>query len=437
MFGTKLKKRIAALELELAEHMQMRESFQKDALCWVLDANNRFVSYNEKFAREMGYPQGSIEGRNIEDFIPNYVKGLPCYAELMSKLAQGQQASGVHKINRANGETAWLYAIWTPIRDQNGNVRMIRCYAYDRTEQVSKDAEQDSLIDALLRSTAVIEFNLCGEVVMANDIFLRSMGYSSSQIIGKHHRMFCAPEESNSVEYAHFWERLKRGEYIAARFKRIDSSGRVVWLEASYNPMKNTRGELYKVVKFATIITEQVLQEQAIASAAQVAFEISQSTDETARQGAAVVQSTTMVMKGIATEIQTASDGIEALGAQSIEISSIVKTIRGIAEQTNLLALNAAIEAARAGEQGRGFAVVADEVRQLAGRTSKATEEIVGVVQQNQKLAQTAVENMAKSRQEAERGLQFASEAAARIGEIQEGAQQVVNSVSQFARQLS
>ncbi|WP_372240080.1 methyl-accepting chemotaxis protein [Pseudomonas sp. BAV 2493] len=144
-----------------------------------------------------------------------------------------------------------------------------------------------------------------------------------------------------------------------------------------------------------------------------------------------------MVMKGIATEIQTASDGIEALGAQSIEISSIVKTIRGIAEQTNLLALNAAIEAARAGEQGRGFAVVADEVRQLAGRTSKATEEIVGVVQQNQKLAQTAVENMAKSRQEAERGLQLASEAAARIGEIQEGAQQVVNSVSQFARQLS
>ena len=263
------------------------------------------------------------------------------------------------------------------------------------------------------------------------------MGYSLQQIQGKHHRQFCTSEEANSADYQAFWARLNRGEFIASRFKRIDSHGRTVWLEASYNPVLNTRGELYKVVKFATVITEQVEQEQAVAEAAKVAFDISQQTDESARQGAEVVQNTVSVMRKIAEELQVASNGIEALGEQSLVISTIVKTISGIAEQTNLLALNAAIEAARAGEQGRGFAVVADEVRQLAGRTSKATEEIVGVVQQNQQLAQTAVANMAASKHQAEQGLQLANAAGTRITEIQDGAQRVVGAVGQFARRLN
>jgi len=114
----------------------------------------------------------------------------------------------------------------------------------------------------------------------------------------------------------------------------------------------------------------------------------------------------------------------------------MVQTIGGIAQQTNLLALNAAIEAARAGEQGRGFAVVADEVRQLASRTSKATEEIVGVVQDNQKLVDAAVRDMASSRAQAETGLALANQAGDVIVEIRQGAKQVLGAVERFARQL-
>ncbi|WP_419198405.1 methyl-accepting chemotaxis protein [Pseudomonas asturiensis] len=200
--------------------------------------------------------------------------------------------------------------------------------------------------------------------------------------------------------------------------------------------MHDAQGKLYKIVKFATVVTDQVAREEDVSQAASVAFEISQQTDVSAQRGADVVQNTVQTMRKISQEMESASSGIEALGKQSLLISSIVQTIGGIAQQTNLLALNAAIEAARAGEQGRGFAVVADEVRQLAGRTSAATEEIVSVVQQNQALADEAVRGMANSRVQAEQGLQLANEAGSVIVEIQEGAKQVVGAVGRFANQL-
>ncbi len=150
-----------------------------------------------------------------------------------------------------------------------------------------------------------------------------------------------------------------------------------------------------------------------------------------------MVTEAVQVMRDLARHMQQAGDGIEALSDQSQVIGSIVKTISSIADQTNLLALNAAIEAARAGEQGRGFAVVADEVRQLASRTSKATEEIIGVVRQNQDMARSAVTLMADGKLQAEAGLALAAEAGTVIVEIQDGAQKVVDAVGQFANQLS
>jgi methyl-accepting chemotaxis protein len=185
------------------------------------------------------------------------------------------------------------------------------------------------------------------------------------------------------------------------------------------------------------VITDQVNQEQAVAEAANIAYGTSQLTDQSAQRGNAVVTQAVDVMRDLARHMQTAVDGIEALNEQSLVIGSIVKTISGIAEQTNLLALNAAIEAARAGEQGRGFAVVADEVRQLASRTSQATDEIVLVVRQNQDMARNAVALMADGKLQAEQGLALAAEAGTVIVEIQDGAQKVVNAVGQFANQLA
>ena len=283
---------------------------------------------------------------------------------------------------------------------------------------------------------AMIEFNLQGEVLTANDNFLNTMGYRLEDIRGKHHRLFCNREEADSAGYKNFWAQLNRGEYVSGRFQRVGRNGQPIWLRATYNPVFDSNGKLYKVVKFASDVTEQVQHQEAESRAARIAYDTALQTDATAQQGAQVVQHTVEVMQGIAGELNRAAEGISAVSEQSEMISSIVQTIRGIAEQTNLLALNAAIEAARAGEQGRGFAVVADEVRSLAGRTSQATVEIVEVVRRNHELAQGAVNSMDASKDKAEQGVHLANEAGAVILEIQEGARRVVDAISQFTATL-
>jgi len=230
---------------------------------------------------------------------------------------------------------------------------------------------------------------------------------------------------------------LRNGEFIASRFKRIDKHGHSVWLEASYNPIFNEANELYKVVKFATVITDQVERELAIEQAASIAHGTSIETDNNADKGAEVVQKTVQVMNELSVQMEQAGKEISALDKQSQLIASIVQSISSIADQTNLLALNAAIEAARAGEQGRGFAVVADEVRLLASRTSKATEEIVDVVQQNQNLTQSTVAVIEQGKHKAQQGLDLSNESGHVMNDIKKGAQQVVDAVSQFSNQLS
>uniref|UniRef100_UPI0030D79891 methyl-accepting chemotaxis protein n=1 Tax=Pseudomonas sp. EA_35y_Pfl2_R5 TaxID=3088690 RepID=UPI0030D79891 len=436
MFNTHLKKELEALREENSKNQQIKESIYAEMLVLELDARGHIIFANEHFVREMLHRREDLIGRSIEDFIPDSFRREANYSKLKTALARGEHVSGAYRMLRANGEEAWLRSIWQPLKNSKGQATGFTLCANDLTRTIETSKEHEGLINALLRSTAVIEFNLKGEVLTANDRFLQGMGYRLEQIKGKHHSMFCEPEEYNSPAYREFWAQLNRGEFVAHRFKRVDAMGRVVWLEASYNPVHDAHNKLYKVVKFATVITDQVEREEEVAAAASIAYGTSQQTDATAKKGAAVISETVTVMRRISEQVQEAAQGIEALDKQSQLISSIIKTISGIAGQTNLLALNAAIEAARAGEQGRGFAVVADEVRQLAGRTSQAAEEIVEVVQKNQSLAQTAVDSMASSREQAEQGLHLANEAGAVIVEIQDGAQKVVDAVGQFANQL-
>ncbi|WFS17100.1 methyl-accepting chemotaxis protein [Pseudomonas sp. 905_Psudmo1] len=436
MFATRLKQELQALREELSSIEQVRTSLDEEMLALYLDAQGRIDSVNANFEKEMLYRADQLRGRPLLALIPEHVRNLDFHHRVRHALERGEHLAGVIRLKRGNGEEAWLRSILQPLRDSQGKVQRFSIYASDLTRTIETSREHENLISALQRSTAVIEFNLNGEVLTANQRFLDSMGYSLTRIQGKHHRIFCDASEANSPQYQRFWEQLRRGEFATGRFRRLDSHGREVWLEASYNPITDAHDNLYKVVKFATVITDQVNREAAIAEAASIAFETSKGTDDSAKNGASVVQQMLDTMRELSSRMQEAAQGIEALDKQSQLIGAIVKNISSIAEQTNLLALNAAIEAARAGEQGRGFAVVADEVRQLASRTSSATEEITQVVGQNQQLAERAVELIDRGKTQAELGLELSAQAGQVITEIQDGAKLVVNAVERFATQL-
>ena len=436
MFNSHLKQTLAHCQLQLADASATLAALDRSMALIEFQPDGTILNANSNFLSLMGYTLAEVRGQHHRLFCEPGQSSSREYSEFWRRLASGEFVSERFLRRDKQGREIWLEGSYNPVLSASGRVEKVVKIAADISAQVRMEQEQNSLINAINRSMAMIEFNLQGEVLTANDNFLNTMGYRLEDIRGKHHRLFCNREEADSAGYKNFWAQLNRGEYASGRFQRVGRNGQPIWLRATYNPVFDSNGKLYKVVKFASDVTEQVQHQEAESRAARIAYDTALQTDATAQQGAQVVQHTVEVMQGIAGELNRAAEGISAVSEQSEMISSIVQTIRGIAEQTNLLALNAAIEAARAGEQGRGFAVVADEVRSLAGRTSQATVEIVEVVRRNHELAQGAVNSMDASKDKAEQGVRLANEAGAVILEIQEGARRVVDAISQFTATL-
>ena len=233
-----------------------------------------------------------------------------------------------------------------------------------------------------------------------------------------------------------FWQKLNQGQFVASRFKRINKQGETVWLEASYNPIFDANGDLYKIVKFASNITADVQREQIVSDAAELAADTSEKTLLFAHRGEQVVGETESEMDALSAQMQSVAKKINALEEHSKAISSLVNSIGGIADQTNLLALNAAIEAARAGEQGRGFAVVADEVRELASRTSRSTEEIIRVFSQTDAITSESVASLNESLNTATRVVTHLRQTSEVIANINQEAQKVGEAISQLSNRL-
>lgn len=293
-------------------------------------------------------------------------------------------------------------------------------------------ARQDfkAQVEAVGRSQAVISFTPDGIILDANANFLAASGYSLDEIVGKNHSIFATPEYANSDAFRKFWVDLRAGEGFVGEVERRNKAGQPLWLRASYSPLLDNNGKVYKVVKFASDITELVEQRanrqsaqegiatdihditSAVSTASMRAATVSSSSEQASDNVQAmaagieelvasvneinsqVVEAST-ISRQAEKEAEKTTHTVTSLSQAANEIENVVKLISDIAEQTNLLALNATIEAARAGEAGKGFAVVASEVKSLATQTGKATEEIgqsIGRVQTSTSEAVDAIQ---------------------------------------------
>ncbi|UST57668.1 PAS domain-containing methyl-accepting chemotaxis protein [Pseudomonas moraviensis] len=435
MFFNRHKAALEELQHTVFDQAAMLEAINRSMAVIEFDLDGVVLRANDNFLKTMGYTAAQAIGQPHRHFCTAEFGRSAQYTELWSRLKNGQFQSGTFERVNSKGQPIWLEASYNPIKDASGRVIKVVKYAMDVTTKVQQENEANAKLQAIDRAMAVIEFDLEGNILTANQNFLTRMGYNLAELKGQHHRLFCTPALVNSGAYQDFWRRLNQGEFFHGQFERVDKRGQTVWLEANYNPVYDASGRLYKVVKFASDVTARVEQHEQDARSASTAYHISVATRKVAEQGTQVIQQAASEMREIAEDISQSSTLIAQLGDRSEQITAIVNTIRAIADQTNLLALNAAIEAARAGEQGRGFAVVADEVRQLAARTSGSTAEISNMISLIQSETRQAIKSMQGTRDRAAEGVELANQAGTVILQIRDGASEAVDAVSMFANE--
>ncbi|MGY3546759.1 methyl-accepting chemotaxis protein [Bradyrhizobium sp. USDA 4472] len=337
------------------------------------------VSANENFCKALGYSPAEIQGRHHGLFVAEADRNGTAYREFWAALNRGDYQTGEFKRIAKGGREVWILASYNPLLDENGKPYGVVKFATDVTAEKLKNADLAGQISAIDKAQAVIEFNMDGTIITANENFLHTVGYSLAEIKGKHHSMFVEPGERDGPAYREFWTALNRGQYQAAEYKRIGKGGKEIYIQASYNPIIDLNGKPFKVVKYATDTTKQVLVRMGnervrgmMESVAAGSEELNASVREISE---AMTKSRETAMSAV-DQVAAADAQAQRLTEAAQAMSGIVEMINSITGQINLLALNATIESARAGEAGRGFAVVASEVKSLANQAKQATDKI-------------------------------------------------------------
>ena len=359
------------------------EAIGKSQAVIEFDMEGKILTANQNFLDAMGYTLAEVQGKHHQMFVdPAYAKS-PEYKKFWETLRSGKYMSAEYQRFGKGGKEVWIQASYNPIIDMNGRAFKVVKYATDITAEKLRAADYAGQIEAIGKSQAVISFEMDGTIIDANDNFLNAMGYKLADLKGRNHSMCVDPEYVKTDAYKDFWAALRRGEYQSGEFKRMGKGGKDVWISASYNPVFDMNGRPFKVVKYASDITKQVMTRttaeelaegssasaEAVASASEEMLAAIQEISESMHRSQIAVNdivAKSEMADGIRTELESTSESM----------SGVVQIIRDLAEQVNLLALNATIEAARAGDAGKGFAVVAGEVKNLATQTAKATDQI-------------------------------------------------------------
>ncbi|RXJ84565.1 PAS domain-containing methyl-accepting chemotaxis protein [Arcobacter sp. CECT 8985] len=400
-------------------------SFNPDGT--IIEANNNFLN-------AVGYSLEEIKGKHHSIFCIESYKNSQEYKDFWKALNEGNTQTARFKRIKKNKEPIYIQASYIPIKNKNGKVYEIIKFAQDITELRIQNLDYKGQIDAINRSQAVIEFDMNGIILDANKNFLDTLGYSLDEIQGKHHSMFCEDSYKNSKEYIKFWEDLNKGIFSTGQYLRLGKNGKRIWIQASYNPIFDTEGKPFKVVKYAVDITnrkEMIYQidenvkklTSSLNHLSEASASMSEGAEITKDSSQKITESITQINEAVSnlsekieamlssiTSITSTSkeaeiitkeareqskqttQAIVKLNEESEKIGETIKIITQIAFQTNILSLNAAVEAATAGEAGKGFAVVAQEVRNLANRSDAAAKDITSAIEFIQTLVKSSLE---------------------------------------------
>ena len=370
------------------------------------------INANKNFLSTVGYSMDEIKGKHHGMFVdPAYRSGVE-YAEFWASLNRGQYQAAEYKRIGKGGKEVWIQASYNPIMDLDGKPFKVVKYATETTKQKLQNADFSGQIDAIGKSQAVIEFNMDGTVVHANQNFLSTIGYVLDEIKGKHHSMFVDPAYKNSAEYKQFWEALGRGEYQAAEYKRIGKGGKEIWIQASYNPIMDLNGKPFKVVKYATDITQMVHTRQENERGMNEAVSVLQQ-----------VSAGNLSNKMDGEYAGTFADIKRALNATVDKLIDIVGNIKQSSQSVSTAS----------GEISAGSNDLSERTEQQASsleETAASMEEITSTVRQNSENAKNANQLSSEARDVAERGGKVVEEAVGAMNRIEQSSQKIADIIS-------
>ena len=251
-----------------SEAKAVRDAISRSQAIIEFDLTGRILDANANFCAVLGYELGEIVGQNHRLFVDPVEAASADYHAFWAKLARGEFDRRQYKRFGKGGKEIWIEASYNPVFRAGKPYKVIKL-ATDITEYKRRSAEDAGKLAALSRAQAVIEFTTSGEILTANENFLATLGYTLSEIQGRHHSMFCDPAHATSEAYRDFWQRLASGEFVTDEFMRLGKGGRKVFIQASYNPIFDMNGKVFKVVKFATDVTGRVSNVEALARALQ------------------------------------------------------------------------------------------------------------------------------------------------------------------------
>ncbi|MET0748204.1 MAG: PAS domain-containing methyl-accepting chemotaxis protein [Rhizobium sp.] len=365
------------------------------------DLTGKILKANDNFCNALGYQLSEIVGKHHSMFCePAYVATQE-YRDFWARLGRGEYDASAYKRVAKGGREIWIQASYNPVFKGDKPYKVVK-FASDITAAKSKAIEDAGKLDAISRSQAVIEFTPTGEIIVANENFCNAMGYTLGEIVGKHHSLFCEPTYARTEEYGNFWRRLAAGEFIANEFVRHGKGGREIWIQAAYNPIVDANGKVFKVVKFATDVTDRM---SAIALLGSGMKALAQG-DLTQTIGKAFVPS----MEQLRHDFNDALD----------KLSAAMQTISG---NTNAIA-------AGSREIGNAADDLSKRTEQQAAsieQTAAALEQITTTVNDSSHRADEAGRLVAKTKHGAEQSGNVVRNAVAAMGQIEQSSREISN----------